>query len=81
MAQASVTFTLTVNSQAALVITGPSQGAVGQPLEVDATGSGGITPYVYTATDLPPGMSIDSATGKMTGTPTTAGTYSVTVSI
>jgi hypothetical protein len=30
---------------------------------------------------FPPGLSIDSSTGLVTGTPTTAGTYSVTVFI
>jgi hypothetical protein len=33
----------------------------------------------YSATGLPPGLSIDPVTGLITGTPTTAGGYSVTV--
>ncbi len=33
----------------------------------------------WTATGLPPGLSIEPATGNITGTPTAAGTYSVTV--
>ena len=40
--------------------------------------SGGAT-LTYSATGLPPGLSINSATGVISGTPTTAGTYSVTV--
>ena len=39
------------------------------------SGSGGHTPYTWTAFSLPPGLSINSSTGEVTGTPTTAGTY------
>lgn len=35
----------------------------------------------YSASGLPPGLSIMSATGFISGTPTTAGTYSVTASV
>ena len=44
--------------------------------------SGGTTPYTYsiTAGALPPGLTLDSATGDITGMPTTAGNaYSFTV--
>ncbi|MEM8514010.1 VCBS repeat-containing protein, partial [Massilia sp. MP_M2] len=35
---------------------------------------------VYSSTGLPPGLSLDPATGQITGTPTTPGNYSVTLS-
>ncbi len=49
----------------------PPDGVVGQqyvatPLAV----TGGTTPYTFTATGLPPGLSISSSTGQITGTPT-----------
>ncbi len=39
----------------------------------------GLNPNTYNATDLPPGLSIDASTGEITGTPTQADTYYVTV--
>ena len=42
-----------------------------------ATGTGPIT---YNATNLPAGLSFDPATHKITGTPTSAGTYNISLS-
>jgi prepilin-type N-terminal cleavage/methylation domain-containing protein len=45
---------------------------------VQVTVSGGVAPYSWSATGLPPGLAVDG-TGKVGGTPTTAGTYKVVV--
>ncbi|AOM77022.1 putative Ig domain-containing protein [Pedobacter steynii] len=41
--------------------------------------TGGTGPYTYTAANLPPGMSFDPITRKLTGTPTTGGTFTFSV--
>jgi prepilin-type N-terminal cleavage/methylation domain-containing protein len=46
---------------------------------VTATVTGGATPYAWTASGLPAGLSINAGTGAITGTPTAAGTSTVTV--
>ena len=53
-------------------------GIVGTAFSYGLTASN--TPTSYTASNLPPGFTFDPSSGKFTGTPTTAGTFSVTVS-
>jgi lysophospholipase L1-like esterase len=48
-------------------------GVVGTSYSAQQTASGGVAPYSYAATGLPAGLVINSATGAITGTPTTAG--------
>jgi hypothetical protein len=57
---------------------GARTGTVGTATSLQLAASGGTAPYTWTATGLPPGLSISSA-GLISGTPTTAGSYSVTV--
>jgi hypothetical protein len=48
-------------------------------LQIHASDSSASAPLTYSATGLPAGLSINSSTGDITGTPTTAATSSVTV--
>jgi len=60
---------------------GSQTGTVGTAasLQIAASDSASGQTLTYSATGLPTGLSISSTTGLITGTPTTAGTYSVTV--
>ena len=55
-------------------------GAVGVAYSQTLTASGGTAPYTFTITSgaLPPGLALSTA-GVVSGTPTTAGTYNVTI--
>jgi len=80
----SATFTWTVGSAANTVtVTNPGSqtGTVGTAasLQISATDSASGQTLSYTATGLPAGLSIGSSTGLISGTPTTASTYTVTV--
>ncbi|SER30994.1 DUF7927 domain-containing protein [Microlunatus flavus] len=61
----------------------PASGEVGVAYDQSPTLSGGTAPFTWsvTAGSLPPGVSLDPATGALRGTPTTAGSYSVTVQV
>ena len=60
-------------NQAGTVVTAASA-------QVHASDSASGQTLTYSATGLPPGLSINPATGLISGTPTTAGTYNVTAS-
>jgi hypothetical protein len=64
--------TVTVNNP------GNQTTTVGTAVSLQLSATGGTAPYTWSATGLPPGLSIGSSTGKITGTPTTAGSYTVT---
>jgi hypothetical protein len=58
---------------------GNKSGTVGTAItSFTVTATGGTPPYTWSATGLPPGISIGSTTGTVSGTPTTAGTFNVT---
>lgn len=61
----------------------PDPGEVAVAYSQQPTVSGGTAPFTWavTAGSLPAGVSINSATGLISGTPTAAGTFSVTVAV
>ncbi|MGO9540968.1 MAG: choice-of-anchor tandem repeat GloVer-containing protein [Terriglobales bacterium] len=54
-------------------------GQVGFLYSSSLTASGGVAPYTFSISgSLPPGLTLNTSTGAITGTPTTAGTYNFT---
>jgi hypothetical protein len=58
----------------------PSSATAGTAYNGSAVASGGKSPYTYSVTGgLPTGLTLDTSTGAITGTPTSAGTYNFTI--
>lgn len=77
----TTTLTITVASASVPpVITSPPTAAAtaGTPITTYVVTATGL-PTLYTATGLPAGLTIDSSTGAINGTPTTAGSSTVTI--
>lgn len=53
-------------------------GTVGTAYTANPTATGGTTSYIWTATSLPAGLSINASTGAVTGTPTAIGNATIT---
>jgi Putative Ig domain len=79
---------LSITVVAALTITTSSlpNGTVGSAYNTTVAATGGTTPYTWSwaaqsGSSLPPGLSINSGTGAISGTPSSQGTFSVTVTV
>ena len=58
----------------------PPNATKGSPYSYTFTGYGGASPYSWSATNLPAGLSINSTTGTISGTPTASGsTATITI--
>ncbi|RKT56180.1 S8 family peptidase [Saccharothrix australiensis] len=73
---------LRVNNAAPTPVTVANPGnqatTVGGEVSLQLKATGGTAPYTWSAPTLPPGLSLGASTGLISGTATTAGTYTVT---
>ena len=67
----------------ALAITNPPlpNGNVNVPYSANLTAANGSPPYTWTASGVPPGLTLNTATGAITGTPTTPGSFDIVVQV
>ncbi|HEX2043335.1 MAG TPA: Ig domain-containing protein [Acidimicrobiales bacterium] len=81
------TFSITIDPPRPLVITNQSDtlapGRVGVSYATGVFADGGIPPYRWSlvAGQLPPGLSLTTSPGRITGTPTTVGTFTFTLRV
>ncbi len=86
-ATARKTFSITINRARPLVITNQSDtmapGQVGVSYATGVFADGGVPPYRWSlvAGQLPPGLALTISTGRITGTPTAAGTLACTLRV
>ncbi|WP_438871782.1 putative Ig domain-containing protein, partial [Pedobacter panaciterrae] len=78
---ATAAYTLKVTAALALPAATLPNGIVGTvyPTQTIPAATGGTTPYTYTATNLPPGLTFNPSTREITGTPTQKGTFVIPV--
>jgi hypothetical protein len=76
-------FTIVVTSPLAVTTSALPSGITGTAYSATLTASGGTTPYAWsiTAGALPPGLSLNATTGVISGTPSSAGSFSFTARV
>jgi hypothetical protein len=79
-ATSTVSGTLVFSSGALSISpTTAATGTVGSAFSQGFLTSGGLAPFLWSAVNLPAGLSINAATGTVTGTPTTSGDTTATI--
>ena len=70
-----------VNGSLQITTTSLPAGARGANYGVTFAGKGGTPPYTWAASGYPPGLTLNPATGVLSGVPQSSGTFSVTVGL
>ena len=81
---ATQSFSISITSNSILTVTTPSplpNGSVGAAYSQTLQATGGSAPYTWSATGLPAGLTLDAATGILSGTPTVGGTSTISVTV
>jgi alpha-tubulin suppressor-like RCC1 family protein len=76
----STTFSITIKASVTITTTALPRGVVAAAYSTDLAATGGTTPYTWTATGLPEGLTLSEG-GVLSGTPATAGSFTVHLSI
>ncbi|CAO5254753.1 DUF7927 domain-containing protein [Frankia sp. AgKG'84/4] len=81
--QSAASSAVTINVSPSLALPPPPTGGVGAAYTDQFTVNGGTSPFVWSISggSLPPGLSLNAATGLLSGTPTAAGSYPFTVRV
>jgi large repetitive protein len=76
-------FSITINNALNITTTSLNSGRRGQTYSQTLSASGGSSPYTWSISsgNLPPGLTLNSSTGTISGTPTSSNTYYFTVTV
>jgi large repetitive protein len=78
---AEAAFTITIHPVMAVTTAVLAEGVMNESYSATLSGLGGIAPREWQLTGLPTGLSLNTATGEITGTPTEAGSFDLVATL